>query len=206
MLNRLITKNNLSLNKKFVNTQSKSITGYFFTRQSSTPEITKGKKVLVYEGQEWQEMNKFLDENKYFDIKPRDKAEINRMYSIWQDCVMNTNFKAKYFALRPFFFEDRSTSRAKKKFVLKMELYPESKYMKFTFAMMSGIHEQYEPLVDVVPITPGDYRVRHLILRSRPPQFVDMDMVYGNRKVIDMYCFDKQGTWVKDVTIYLFNI
>ena len=24
-----------------------------------------------------------------------------------------------------------------------------------------------------------------------------MDMVYGNRKIIDMYCFDKQGSWDK---------
>jgi len=25
-----------------------------------------------------------------------------------------------------------------------------------------------------------------------------MDMVYGNRKIINMYCFDKQGTWDKE--------
>jgi hypothetical protein len=197
MLNRLLTKP--TLNRKLFKTQIKQITGYFFTRQASTQEITKGDKVLVYEGPEWQEMSQYLKENKYFEILPKDIESENKMYSIWQDCVMNTNFKAKYFALLPFFFEDRRSSRAKKKYVLKMELYPESKYLKFTFAMMSGIHEQYEPLADVVPITPGDYRTRHLVLRSRPAHFIDMDMIYANRKIIDMYCFDKQGTWVKEV-------
>jgi hypothetical protein len=201
MLNRLIIRHPVSLRKKtsFLNTPKKSISGYFFTRGSPTKDIVKGEKVLVYEGQEWQEMNKYLSESKYFDIVPKENDSVNKMYSIWQDCVMNTSFKAKYFGLLPFFYEDRRSSRAQKKFVLKMELYPEAKYLKFTYAMMSGVHEAYEPLVDVIPVTPGDYRIRHLVLRSRPPQFVDMDMVYGNRKIPEMYCFDKQGTWVQEV-------
>jgi hypothetical protein len=49
-----------------------------------------------------------------------------------------------------------------------------------------------------VPIPPEDYRIRHLFLRSRPPLFVDMDMVYTNRKIPQMYCFDKEGTWIKE--------
>lgn len=50
----------------------------------------------------------------------------------------------------------------------------------------------------MVPLAPSDYRTRHLVLRSRPPVFADIDMLYGNRKIIDMYVFDKQGTWVKE--------
>jgi len=191
------------LRNNFINTPQKKIHGYFFTRQLSTPEITKGQSVTVYEGPEWSELSNYLNSNNYFNIVPKDEESVRNMYKIWQDCVMSTGFKAKYFGLLPFFVEDRQTTRAQKKFVLKMELYPETKYMKFTFAMLSGVNVRFEPLVDVVPITAGDYRIRHLAMRSRPPQFVDMDMLYGNRKVIDMYCFDKQGTWVKEV-IYNF--
>jgi len=197
MLNRLIRGQ--FLKHSFLKTQKKTITGYFFTRGTPTQEITKGQSVLVYEGQEWSDISKYLNNNQYFEIVPKDENSVNKIYSIWQDCVMNTSFKAKYFGLLPFFYEDRRSSRAHKKFVLKMELYPEAKYLKFTYAMMSGIHEAYEPLLDVVPITPGDYRIKHLMLRSRPPQFVDMEMVYGNRKLGEMYCFDKQGSWNLEV-------
>ncbi len=64
-----------------------------------------------------------------------------------------------------------------------------------------GLHTVYEPLEDIVPIPPEDYRIRHLLSRSRPPHFVDMDMLYANRKLPNIYCFDSQGTWVNDVTI-----
>jgi hypothetical protein len=178
----------------------KRISGYFFTRQASTGEITKGQSVTVYESADWPEINDFLHSRKYYSLLPKNQKIEDEMYKIWQDCVMDTSFKAKYFALLPFFFEDKRTVRAKKKYCLKMELYPDSKYLKFTYAMVSGIHHSYEKLEDVIPLTPSDYRTRHLMLRSRPPLFVDMDMLYGNRKVLDMYCFDKQGTWVKEVS------
>jgi hypothetical protein len=178
----------------------KRISGYFFTRQASTAEITKGQPVTVYESADWPEISDYLVSKNYFSLVPKNSKIEDEMYNIWQDCVMYTNFKPKYFALLPFFLEDGKTMRAKKKYCLKMELYPESKYLKFTYAMISGIHQSYEKLDDVIPLTPSDYRTRHLILRSRPPQFVDMDMLYGNRKVLDMYCFDKQGSWVKEVS------
>ncbi len=196
---------NKVLCRTLFNLQRNTISTNLFTRQGSTAEITKGAPVTVYESAEWQEMNEFLGSKKYFSLVPKDKTSEGEMYKIWQDCVMCTSFKAKYFALLPFFYEDRRTQRAKKKFCMKMELYPDSKYLKFTFAMISGIHVSYEKLDDVAPLTPSDYRIRHLVLRSRPPQFVDMDMVYGNRKIIDMYCFDKQGTWVKEVDSFLFR-
>lgn len=114
---------------------------------------------------------------------------------------MKTSFKKKYFALLPFFLEDRQTLFAKKKFVLKMDLFPESKHLEFTCAMISGIQKFIEPLEDIVPLPPSDYRFRHTILRSRPPQFVDMDMVYGNRKILNMFCFDQHGSWIPEVMI-----
>ena len=136
-----------SLNLKYLNKlktssilkiQTKSIQGYFFTRQPNTSTITKGNSVMVYEGPEWNEINEYLKSKNFYEIIPRDSASTQDMYNIWQDCVMNTKFKEKYFALLPFFMEDRQTSRAKKKFVLNMELFPESQHLKFTIAMISG--------------------------------------------------------------------
>jgi len=57
-------------------------------------------------------------------------------------------------------------------------------------------------LEDFIPIPPEDYRIRHYISRSRAPHFVDMDMLYGNRKLSNIYCFDSQGTWVEEVNNY----
>ncbi len=187
----------------FFKIYSKNITGYFYTRMPNTEVIKKGESVLVYEAPEWNEMEKFLNDNDYFSIIPKDSLSEQKMYDIWTECVLNTQFKSKYFGLLPFFVEDRQTIRAKKKFVLKMELYPETKHLKFTIPMISGVAERFEALEDIVPITPGDYRIRHILLRSRPPSFVDMDMVYGNRKAVDMYCFDKIGTWIKEVRLLL---
>ncbi len=130
-LNKLKTSSILKL-------QTKSIQGYFFTRQPNTSTITKGNSVMVYEGPEWNEINEYLKSKNFYDIIPRDFASTQDMYNIWQDCVMNTKFKEKYFALLPFFMEDRQTSRAKKKFVLNMELFPETQHLKFTIAMISG--------------------------------------------------------------------
>lgn len=138
-----------SLNLKYLNTsksrlsstlkiQYKSIHGYYFTRQPNTSTITKGKSVLVYEGPEWKEINEYLQTNKFYDIIPKDQNSLESMYKIWENCILNTNFKEKYFALLPFFVEDRQTVRAKKKFVLNMELFPESKHLKFTIATVSG--------------------------------------------------------------------
>ena len=56
---------------------------------------------------------------------------------------MTTSFKSKYFSLIPFFLEDRNTSKATKKFVLNMELFPESKHLRFTIAMLSGNFQKF---------------------------------------------------------------
>ncbi len=118
--------------------QSRSIQGYYFTRQPNTSTITKGNSVLIYEGPEWKEVNEHLKNNNFYNIIPKDQNSIESIYKIWENCVLNTKFKEKYFALLPFFIEDRQSARAKKKFVLNMELFPESKHLKFTIATISG--------------------------------------------------------------------
>ena len=88
---------------------------------------------------EWKEINEYLKSKNFYNIIPKDEKSAEAVGKIWTDCVLNTKFKEKYFALLPFFVEDRQTSRAKKKFVLNMELFPESKHLKFDIATISGI-------------------------------------------------------------------
>ncbi len=181
-----------------VKVQCKNITGFFFTVQPGLQEIAKGEEVQVYEAPELHEIKNYLESKDYNSIIPKKESDINNMMNIWEDCVFNTSFKPKYFGLLPFFLEDRQTLNARKKFVLEMSLFPETKHLKFTLAMISGVLTVVEPLVDIVPIPPEDYRVRHLNSRSRPPPFLDMDMLYANRKQLTIYCFDRQGTWIKN--------
>ncbi len=194
----MLRKLNQSL-RRFNKLTTKNIHGYYFTKQPNTNNIEVGEKVSVYEGPEWDEINTHLNKNKYFSIVPRSDSDINDMNTIWENCVFETSFKKKYFSLLPFNIEDRHSLNAKKKFVLKMDLYPETKYLKFTYAMISGVHSVLEPLEDIIPVTPGDYKIRHQLLRSKPPHFLDVDMLYANKKVPSIYCFDIHGTWVKTV-------
>jgi hypothetical protein len=142
MLRRNITKYK-NTNKLF-KLATKNMQGFFFTVQPNTEEITKSKDnknpkgIPVYEAPEWSNMSSYLSKNNYFSLVPKSQKAIELQYEIWQDYVMSSEFKAKYFALLPFQAEDRLSFNAKKKFVVNMELFPESKHLKFTFAMLSG--------------------------------------------------------------------
>lgn len=136
-------------NNNLLNLASKKIQGYYFTVQPNTKDITKSKasdnnnnneknSILVYEAPEWQNMKTHLSNNNYFNIIPKAQKSIELQSEIWQDYVMSSDFKAKYFALLPFQVEDRLSLNAKKKFVVNMELFPDSKHLKFTVAMLSG--------------------------------------------------------------------
>lgn len=116
----------------------KNIQGYFFTVAPNTIDIKSGQNVLVYEAPEYKEIIENLKNKDYFNIVPKGTDNINKLYDIWEDSMMSTSFKSKYFSLIPFFMEDRNTSKATKKFVLNMELFPETKHLRFTIAMLSG--------------------------------------------------------------------
>ena len=116
----------------------KKLHGYYFTVQPNTDQIAKGECVNIYQGPEYEEVNQFLNKNNYYNIVPKTDTSYKLLLNTWQNCVMETSLKAKYFALLPFFFEDRNTSQAQKKFIIKMDLYPESKHFKFVSIMASG--------------------------------------------------------------------
>jgi hypothetical protein len=63
---------------------------------------------------------------------------------------------SKFFSLMPFFIESKFY---KKHFVIKMELYPESDYLKLHTLRLGGVYPKYVPLKYMVPITKFDYWV-----------------------------------------------
>ena len=92
----------------------------------------------------------------------------------------------------PFFIEARYSP---KNFVLKMELLPESEYLKFYTLTLSGVAVKYEPLKYVVPVAKYDYRVIYGRILFKQHTCLDLDMIYGNYGTKDLYVFDKSGTW-----------
>lgn len=122
----------------FLNISRKSYHGYYFSVQPNTVDIKSGQNVLIYEAAEYKEIIENLTKKDYFNIIPKGTDNVNKLYDIWEDCMMSSSFKAKYFSLIPFFMEDRNSSKATKKFVLNMELFPDTKHLRFTIAMLSG--------------------------------------------------------------------
>ena len=143
-LKRRLIYANKNLKSTIFKTSKKNYHSYFFTVQPNTSEILKlGNNVLVYEAPEYKELLEKLNSKQYFEIQPKGTDNVNKLHDIWEDTVMTTSFKSKYFSLIPFFLEDRNTSKATKKFVLNMELFPESKHLRFTIAMLSGNFQKF---------------------------------------------------------------
>jgi len=123
---------------KFCKLSRRKIHGYYFTISPNTSEIGKGESVNIYQAPEYNELHEYLTKKGYYDLIPRSDKSYKLMIEAWQNCVFDTSFKAKYFGLLPFLFEDRQTTQAQKKFIVKMDLFPESKHYKFVCVMMSG--------------------------------------------------------------------
>lgn len=185
----------LNQSKKLVSLQNM---GFKFTIGKSTRDILKSSKINVYTSPEFDSVNEYLQSRDYYKLVPKGNA-IEVKKEIFSQCVFsNEQFRAKYFALLPLLLEDNYTLHGQKKYVLEMNVLPEVKYLQFKALAVDGVLEFVEPIEDIIPITPEDYRVRHRVLRSRPARFADMDMVYTNYKSMMMYIFDKQGNWNKE--------
>ena len=125
---------------KLTSFSNKKIHGFYFTVQPNTDQIVKGECVNIYQGPEYEELNQYLTKTGYYDIIPKSEISYKVLLSSWQNCVFDTSFKAKYFGLLPFFFEDRQTQQAQKKFIMKMDFFPETKHFRFVCVMASGIY------------------------------------------------------------------
>lgn len=188
----------INLSKSTHSTKRLFSTTNYYSYIEDSKALLDSNQVKLYEAPEWQEISSILMKANYFNIVPNTAKNIELMYSRWKDCVFQSSFKPKYFALLPLMVEDRQTLQAKKKFVLEMSFLPSSKAFRVQAAMISGVHTFLEPLEDLVPIPPEDFRFRHRVLRSRPADFIDGDMFYANRKTLNVLCFDKSGSWFKE--------
>lgn len=105
--------------------------------------------------------------------------------------------KDKYHSFVPFYLESRLT-RVEKRFIVKMELLPESSSLRFTSLQLGSLDTEIVPIASVVPVTPIEYEVAHMggkLVKSA--EFLDLDMVYLNKPKAEFYVFDKEGTWVE---------
>ena len=105
---------------------------------------------------------------------------------------MRSEHRAKFFSLIPFFVESRF---ATKYFVLRMELFAASGYLKLDVLRLGGVFEMWVPVKEVVPITPYDYWCAQWVVWFKQNQTLDLDMIYANYVTKEMFVFDKEGAW-----------
>lgn len=106
--------------------------------------------------------------------------------------------KGKYYGFIPFYLESRLTLTAKR-FVVKMELLPETKSLKITSLQLGSLITKEIPISNVVPVTFEDYELAHFggkLLESA--EHFDLDMIYINRPDQEFLVFDKEGKWNED--------
>ena len=106
--------------------------------------------------------------------------------------MISSGFKGKFFSLIPFFIESRFTE---KNFVLKMEFFPEAKYLLLHTLTINGVKKHYMPMKDIIPITPYDYWAASWQCFMKQHNCLDLDMVYASQLTKEMFLFDKFGTW-----------
>ena len=145
----------------------------YHTIGKSKASIESGPSVTVYDSKEFNELR---------DI-PHDQ---------WFGKVTKSSHIKKYMELIPFFVEARYKP---KNFVLRMDLLPDSDYLRFYTLTLSGVYEKYEPLKYIVPVTKYDYRVIYGRILFKQSPILDLDMVYGNHGTKELYVFDKKGNW-----------
>lgn len=191
----IFNHSNKQNNYYFIKLQQKN---FKYTVGLDPSEIDTSDKVTIYTAPEHKEIFDYLNSQNYFKIIPKGNS-VQTLTNIWKNCIENSkDFKKKYYGLMPLIFDDKFSLRAKKKFILEMNLLPKVKYVEFIACLSSGIVKFISPLEDIIPITADDFKLRHHVIKSLPADFVDIDMIYTNYKTMDMFCFDKQGTWHSD--------
>ena len=148
----------------------------------SASQITKGEPpVVVYNSKEYD-----------------DLAPISRGSKHFANSVANSPHASKYLSLIPFHVESLLSNKC---FVLRMELYPTTEYLKFYTLTMGGVRAHFEPLKYVIPVSKYDYWGAQYILHFKQVNCLDLEMIYANYASNRMYVFDKNGEW-RDEGVY----
>ena len=117
----------------------------------------------------------------------------------WDHAILGKpELRSKFFGLLTFQWE---SNFAAKNWVMKMELMPESKLLKFHVLKTNGLQQIYMPINNMIPITKYDYWCASWLCFLKQSTHLDLDMIYANHVSKEMYCFDKMGTW-EDAGVY----
>ena len=104
----------------------------------------------------------------------------------------------KYKQFLPFYLESRITT-INKRYVMKMELLPESKQLEVTSLQIGSLHVERFSVSDVVPVTDGEFETAHTLGRMTvPPSWLDLEMIYASPKTGNFFVFDKDVNWKED--------
>ena len=109
--------------------------------------------------------------------------------------LMRSNHKGKVFSLLPFLVEGAFSPKS---YVLRLELFPQAKYLRFHVLKFDGVTRLHVPIDQVIPITKYDYWGASWRMWFKQNQCLDLDMIYANKTSKEMYVFDKSGEWHDD--------
>ena len=114
---------------------------YHQINRSGVQATQNEKPVLVYNSVEFESFNK-------------SSLNAHGNVSSWDSQVLASPYRSKFFGLLPFQIESNFTNKS---FVLRMEVFPGSKYLRLYTLKLNGVQEVYLPISEVIPITKYDY-------------------------------------------------
>ena len=125
---------------KFLNIkQGMPLRSYHSIARPAASVIATEKPVLVYNSKEFADLQAVTEnENQNFE------SGLN-----------GTAHKSKVYSLLPFLFEAGFTNKS---FVLRLQLYPDSKLLQFDTLQFDGVETFYVPVEQIIPITKYDYQ------------------------------------------------
>ena len=132
---------------------------------NSGVKATEGEKaVTVYNSPE-------------FDSFSGASKSANGHVNSWDSQLMASPHKSKFFSLIPFHIESKFSEKS---FVLKLELFPKSKFLCFHTLTLNGVQQHFVPMSEVIPITKYDYWAASWLCFMKQNTTLDLDMVYAN--------------------------
>lgn len=106
-----------------------------------------------------------------------------------------SKLKEKFIHFIPFYLESKF-STISKHFIVKMDLAPEEENIEFITLQLGGLHKLIVNVDEVVPVTAEEYELAHFLGKMiQPPSFIDLEMVFVNKKVMEFLVFDRDGAW-----------
>ena len=152
---------------------------YHSVSRSGVEATAKELPVMVYDSPEFQSFSSA-------------SSNSSGNVSSWDSQVMASPHRSKFFSLLPFQIESKLTAKS---YVLRMEVFPDSKFLRLHTLKLNGVQQVYLPIAEVVPITKYDYWAASWQLWMKQHNCLDLDMIYASQTTKEMFLFDKGGKW-----------